>query len=68
MRVFENKTLSKIFGTKREEVIWDWTRLHNEELCDLYFYPNIRLIKTSGRWWVGHVARAGRGKVCLGFR
>jgi len=38
----------------------------DKELYDLYFSPNIRLIKTRRRWWVGHVAHTGRGKVCLG--
>jgi hypothetical protein len=33
--------LRKIFGSKREEVIGDWRRLHNEELYDLYFLSKI---------------------------
>jgi hypothetical protein len=31
-RVFENRTLTKIFGPKMEKVIVDWRELHNEEL------------------------------------
>jgi hypothetical protein len=31
-RIFENRVLRRIFGTKREEVAEDWRRLHNEEL------------------------------------
>jgi hypothetical protein len=38
----------------------------NKELCDLYFSPNIRLIKPRRKWWAGHVARTGRGKMCVG--
>jgi hypothetical protein len=28
--VFENRVLRKIFGPKRDEVIGDWRKLHNE--------------------------------------
>jgi hypothetical protein len=46
--VFENRVLMRKFGPKREEVTGDWRRLHNEELNDLYFLPNIvRVIKSS---------------------
>jgi len=27
----------EIFGPKRDDVTWEWRRLHNEEFCDLYF-------------------------------
>jgi hypothetical protein len=30
--VFENSVLRIIFGPKREEVIGEWKKLHNEEL------------------------------------
>ena len=36
LRVFEKKVLRKIFGPKRDEVIGEWRRLHNEELYYLY--------------------------------
>jgi hypothetical protein len=36
LRVFENRVLRRIFGSKRDEVIGEWRRLHNEELNDLY--------------------------------
>jgi hypothetical protein len=35
LRVFENRVVRKIFGTKRAEVTGEWRRLHNEELYDL---------------------------------
>jgi len=45
-RVFENMGLRRIFGPRRDEVTGDWSRLHNEELNDLYSSPNIvRVIK-----------------------
>ena len=47
LRVFGNRVLRRIFGPKRDEVIGDWTRLHNEEFSNLYFSTNIiRLIKS----------------------
>jgi hypothetical protein len=32
LRVFENRVLRRIFGPKRDEVTWEWRKLHNEEL------------------------------------
>jgi hypothetical protein len=60
LRVFENKVLRRIFGLKRDEVTGGWRKLHNEELHDLYSSPIIiRIIKSSKRRWVGHVAGMG---------
>jgi hypothetical protein len=53
LRVFENKVLRRIFGTKRDEVTGCWRKLHNEELRNLY------LIKSRRMSWAGHVARMG---------
>jgi hypothetical protein len=39
--VFENRVLRKIFGPEREDVAGGWTRLHNEELHNLYTLPNV---------------------------
>jgi hypothetical protein len=52
--------LRRIFGPRRDEVIGDWRKLHNEELHNLYSSPNIiRMIKSKRMRWVGHVARMG---------
>jgi hypothetical protein len=60
LRVFENRLLRKIFGPKRDEVIGGWTRLHNEDLHNFYCSPSIiRIIKSRGMRWTGHVARMG---------
>jgi hypothetical protein len=36
LRLFENRVLRRIFGSKGDEVIRGWKKLHNEELRDLY--------------------------------
>jgi hypothetical protein len=56
--VFENRVLRRIFGPKRDEVMGDRRKLHNEELHNLYFSPHIiRMIKSRRMRWAGHVAR-----------
>jgi hypothetical protein len=40
LRVFENGMLRRIFGRKREEVAGGWRRLHNEELHNMYTFPD----------------------------
>jgi hypothetical protein len=60
LRVFENRVLRRIFGSKRDEVTGEWRRLHNKELYALYTSPNIiRVIKSRRLRWAGHVARMG---------
>jgi hypothetical protein len=57
LRVFENRVLRRIFGSKRDEATGEWGRLHNEELNDLYPSPNIiTVIKSRKMKWAGHVA------------
>jgi hypothetical protein len=52
--------LRRIFGPKRDEVTGGWRKLHNEDLHNLYSSPNIiRMIKSRGMRWAGHVARMG---------
>ena len=51
MKVFENRVLRRIFVPKREEVTWEWRKLHHEELNDLYSTPNtVRVINSRVRW------------------
>lgn len=46
----ENRVLRGIFGLKGEEVIGCWRKLYNEELHDLYCWPDIiRVIKARGK-------------------
>jgi hypothetical protein len=58
--VFENRVLRRIFGLKRDEMMGEWRKLHNEELHDLYSSPSIiRIIKSRRMRWAGHIARMG---------
>ena len=63
MKVFENRVLRRVFGSKKDEVTGEWGKLHNEELSDLYALPNIvRVVKSRRMRWAGHVARMGEGR------
>ena len=60
LRVFQNRVLRRIFGPKSDEVTWEWRKLHNDDLNNLYCSPNIvRVIKSRRMRWAGHVARIG---------
>ena len=66
MRVFENRVLSRIFWSKRDEVTGEWSKLYKVELNDLYTSPNIiRVIKSRRVRWAGHVARMGGEELCI---
>jgi hypothetical protein len=61
LRVFENRVVRKMSGTKRDEMMREWKKLHNEPLCNLYSSPSIiRIIKSRRTKWAGHVAEWGR--------
>jgi len=67
LRVFENMVLRRIFGPRRDEVMGEWRKLHNQELNDLNTSPNIvRGIKSRRMRWAGHVALWVRRGGCIG--
>jgi len=61
--MFENSALKAIYGPRRGEVTWEWRKIHNEELHDLYSPNTIRVTKSRRTRWVGHVARTRIGGV-----
>jgi hypothetical protein len=61
-RVLEKGVLTRTFGPKRDEVIGEKRRLHN----NLYCSSNIvQVIKSRRVRWEGHVARMGRKEMCI---
>jgi hypothetical protein len=57
LRVFEDRVLKRIFGSKGDKVTRGWRKLHNEELRNLHSLPNvIRMIKSRRMKWARHVA------------
>ena len=61
--MFENRVLRSVFGPKRDEVIGEWRKLHNEGLNDPYSLSNIvQVVKSRRLRWVGHVARMGEDR------
>jgi hypothetical protein len=63
LRVFENRVLRRIFGPKRDDMTWEWRKLHNEELNVLYSSPNtFRVIKSRRMRWAGHVVYIGKSR------
>jgi hypothetical protein len=50
-------------GPKRDEVMGEKRKLHNEELNDQYSLPNlVRVIKSRRMRWAGHVAGMEEGR------
>ena len=65
--MLENRVLTRIFGSKRDEVTEECKTLHNEELNDLYCSPNIiRLTKSRRMRWAENVARMGERRGVYG--
>jgi len=62
LKVSENRVRSKIFAAKRDEVTEEWSRLHNEELNDLYCSPDIVWVIKM------RTVRLAEHVVCMGDR
>jgi hypothetical protein len=66
----KNREPRRIFGPKRDEVIGEWRKLHNEGLHNLYSSRNIRVIrviKSRGMRWAGHAAQMRRRGMHVGY-
>jgi hypothetical protein len=60
LKVFKDRVLRRIFGSKWDEVRGEWRSLHNEELNVVYSSPNIvRVIIYRRIRWAGYVACMG---------
>ena len=63
-RVFENKLLRKICGTKRDKITGEWRKLYIVDLYALYSSPNItKNFKLRRLRWAGHVACSTYGAI-----
>jgi hypothetical protein len=64
LRVFENRVLRRIFGSKRDKVTGERRKLHDEKLNELHSSPNtIRVIKARRMRWEVRVACMGEKRV-----
>jgi len=64
LMVLRNRGLVRIFRPKRVEEGVGWRRLHNEELHNFYYSPNIiSAIKSRRMRGAAHVARMGEMRV-----
>jgi hypothetical protein len=69
LRVSDNRVLKGILGTKRNEIIGGWRKLHNEKFRNFHPSQNIIGMMVPRRMrWAGHVAHVGekRNAVSLG--
>ena len=67
LRVSEDRVLRRIFGRRRDEVTWEWRKLHNTELNDLYASLNIRMSRLRRMRWTRHVACIGERRGAYRF-
>jgi hypothetical protein len=50
--VFENRVLRRIFGSKKDELIGDSRKLHNEEFHNFYYPASIiKMFKSRRMKW-----------------
>jgi hypothetical protein len=56
LRVFENRVLRRIRGSKRYEIIGEWRQLHDEKLNNLHSSSYIIRMKSRRVRWPRHVA------------
>ena len=71
LRGRENRVLRRIFGPKRGEVIWEWRKLHNDELNDTHFSTAEQILfERSNREefkWAENATRMGEWRSTHGF-
>jgi hypothetical protein len=64
--LFENRVLRRIFGPKRDKVTGEWRKLHNEELSNLYSFPqDCAGGKIEKNEMGGACGAYGRGERCV---
>jgi hypothetical protein len=68
LKVFENRVLRRIYGTKRGEVTGVLEKVHNEEQRNSCSLPSIiRMIKSRRMIWARHVSQIGRREMHKGY-
>jgi hypothetical protein len=60
--------MSRIFGSKKDEIMGEWRKLHSEELHNLYSSSSIiRMSKARRMIWAGRVAQMGEKEYYTGL-
>jgi hypothetical protein len=68
LKIFENRALRRIFGSKRNEIIGNWIKLHNEKLHNLHSSTDIiGMIKSRKMRWAGMYHARGEEEYIQGF-